>query len=129
MTPSGSPLQTYTTTEAAGSWSVQGDTLPDGTYTVRAEQADADGNLGVSAPHTFTIGTIYSDEILSDSPAAFWRLGEASGTVADDEASTNNGTYQNGVTLGQTGALSAMRTRPPPSTASTTSSACPTPPP
>jgi hypothetical protein len=107
LVPSGSPLQTYTTTEAAGSWSVQGDTLPDGTYTVRAEQADADGNLGVSAPHTFTIGTSYSDEILSDSPAAFWRLGEASGTVADDEASTNNGTYQNGVTLGQSGALAA----------------------
>jgi hypothetical protein len=107
LVPSGSPLQTYTTSEAAGSWSVQGDTLPDGTYTVRAEQADAVGNLGVSAPHTFTIGTSYSDEILADSPAAYWRLGEASGTVADDEASTNNGTYQNGVTLGLTGALLA----------------------
>ena len=110
LTPSGAPLQTYTTTEAAGSWSVQGDTLPDGTYTVRAEQADAAGNLGVSAPHTFTIGTSYRDDVLSDSPAAYWRLGEsARGRWRPTRSGTNNGTYQNGVTLGQTGALAGRR--------------------
>ena len=79
LTPSGQPLQTYTTSEAGGSWSVQGDTLPDGAYTIRAEQDDAAGNLGLSTPHTFTVGTSYRDDVLSDNPAGYWRLGEASG--------------------------------------------------
>ncbi|HET6694917.1 MAG TPA: LamG domain-containing protein, partial [Gaiellaceae bacterium] len=49
----------------------------------------------------------YREDVLSDGPSGYWRLGEGSGTLADDEASTNNGTYQNGPTLGQTGALLA----------------------
>ena len=47
---------------------------------------------------------------MCDRPGGYWRLGEASGTVADDEASTNNGAYQNGVTLGQTGAVADANT-------------------
>ena len=95
LTPSGQPLQTYTTSEAGGSWSVQGDTLPDGVYTVRAEQDDAAGNLGLSTPHTFTVGTSYRDDVLSDNPAGYWRLGESSGTVAASElGATTNGSLR-----------------------------------
>jgi hypothetical protein len=112
LTPSGEPLQTYTTAEAGGSWSVQGDTLPDGVYTVRAEQDDAAGNLGLSVPHTFTVGTSYRDDVLSDNPAGYWRLGESSGTVAASEVgATTNGTYANGVTLNQPGALTGDSNR------------------
>ncbi|HET9437495.1 MAG TPA: hypothetical protein VFO64_04785, partial [Gaiellaceae bacterium] len=49
----------------------------------------------------------YRGEVLADGPAGYWRLGEASGTAAADETGTNEGTYQNGVTLGQAGVLLA----------------------
>ena len=49
----------------------------------------------------------YREDVLSDSPSGYWRLGEASETVAADEAGSNAGSYQNGVTLGLTGALLA----------------------
>jgi Concanavalin A-like lectin/glucanases superfamily len=45
--------------------------------------------------------------VLSDSPRAYWRLGETSGTVADDEVGSANGQYRNGVVLGALGALAA----------------------
>lgn len=48
----------------------------------------------------------YSSEVLSDSPAMYLRLGESSGTNANDETANNNdGTYQNTPTLGATGPL------------------------
>jgi hypothetical protein len=49
----------------------------------------------------------YADVVLADSPMLYWRLGESSGTLAED-ASPNNrdGTYAgSGVTYSQTGAL------------------------
>lgn len=42
---------------------------------------------------------------MSDSPLAYWRLGETSGTVAADETGNATGQYRNGVTLGTLGAL------------------------
>jgi hypothetical protein len=45
------------------------------------------------------------DEVLSDGPRAYWRLGETSGAVAADHHGLFPGIYQNGVTLGVTGAL------------------------
>ena len=48
----------------------------------------------------------YRDVIVADSPSAFWRFGEASGTTAaDDTANANLGTYVNGGLLGAGGAL------------------------
>ena len=107
VSPAGEPIQTLTTLAVAASWSVGGDSLPEGTYTARAEQSDSGGNLGLTSPHVFTIGTSYRDDILADAPAAYWRLGELSGTTARDEKGTNNGTYQNGVTFGRPGVLTA----------------------
>ena len=46
----------------------------------------------------------YAQEVLADSPVAYWRLGEASGTTAVDEMGSNDGTY-NGGTLGVAGLL------------------------
>lgn len=43
---------------------------------------------------------------MADSPVAYWRLGEASGTTAADEVGIRPGTYEGGFTLGQTGAIS-----------------------
>ncbi len=48
----------------------------------------------------------YRAAALATNPIAYWRLGEASGTVADDEVGTNNGTYVNAPTLGVAGLLS-----------------------
>lgn len=47
----------------------------------------------------------YRSLVLSLEPVAYWRLGEASGTVAVDEMGTADGVYETGVTLGQGGAL------------------------
>jgi Concanavalin A-like lectin/glucanases superfamily len=45
--------------------------------------------------------TTYSQVVLSDGPAAYWRLDETVGTTAADATGTNNGTYTNGPTLNQ----------------------------
>src|SRR5439155_7228763 len=56
--PTGTPAQTLTSAVTAGAWSaVPSPALPEGTYTAQATQSDAAGNLGVSAPHTFTVDT------------------------------------------------------------------------
>jgi hypothetical protein len=47
----------------------------------------------------------YHEQVLAASPAAYWRLGETSGTSAADETGANPGTYNN-VLLGAPGALS-----------------------
>jgi len=49
--------------------------------------------------------TDYRSTILADSPVAYWRLGEASGTTASDEIGSSDGSYGGDVTLGETGAL------------------------
>jgi hypothetical protein len=47
----------------------------------------------------------YSSTILADGAVAYWRLGESSGTNANDEVGTNDGTYTGTFTLGATGAI------------------------
>ena len=48
----------------------------------------------------------YHEQVLAASPAAYWRLGETSGTSAADERGANPGTYNN-VLLGEPSALSS----------------------
>lgn len=49
----------------------------------------------------------YATEVLADSPVGYWRLGEPSGTTAEDSSGNNrDGTYSGGFTLGVTGAVS-----------------------
>ncbi len=45
----------------------------------------------------------YDAVVLSDTPVAYWRLGESAGTSALDSAGSVVGTYANGVTLGVPG--------------------------
>jgi hypothetical protein len=47
----------------------------------------------------------YSDAVIADNPVSYWRLDESSGTTAADSKGSNAGTYTNGPTLGQAGAL------------------------
>lgn len=50
--------------------------------------------------------SVYSDAVLADSPLLYWRLGEASGTTADDATANNrDGTYVGSPTLAASGAL------------------------
>ena len=62
-----------------------------------------------SVTATFTlnaVATTYSAEVLADTPAGYWRFGEASGTtLTDSSGNANHGTYVGGVTLGAAGAL------------------------
>jgi hypothetical protein len=48
----------------------------------------------------------YRSTILADSPVAYYRLGESSGTTASDETGNYDATYANSPTLGETGAIS-----------------------
>jgi hypothetical protein len=53
----------------------------------------------------------YRDTVLGDSPAAYWRFNESSGTSAADETGNGNtGSYENGVTLQATGAVDSGAT-------------------
>jgi Bacterial Ig-like domain len=54
----GAPAQALTVPRnpASGAWSTRPATLADGAWTARAEQTDAAGNTGVSAPVTFSVG-------------------------------------------------------------------------
>ena len=85
------------------------------TYTVRLQVTDNLGAQDVSDPVTITAqspggGTGYSASVLADAPAAYWRLGEASGTSAADASGNGRaGSYLNTPTLGRPGALSGRR--------------------
>lgn len=48
----------------------------------------------------------YRAHVLADNPVSYWRLGESSGTLADDAVGANDGTYVNTPTLGVAGLLS-----------------------
>jgi acid phosphatase type 7 len=110
----GTPVQTLQAQATGGSWSATATAaLADGTYTARAAQADAAGNTGLSTATTFgVVGTgqpppaAYRSAVMSDSPRAYWRLGETSGLVAADQTSSGiAGSYMNGVALGRPGAV------------------------
>jgi hypothetical protein len=55
-------------------------------------------------PPTYPAGS-YPALVVADGAVAFWRLGETSGTTANDSIGTAHGTISGGVTLGQAGAL------------------------
>lgn len=106
----GTPVLTQSTARSGGSWSLEASpALAVGTYTARAD--DGAGNVGLSAANTFEVtattpGSSYPDEVMADSPRAYWRLGETSGTTAASVTGTDTATYLNGPTLGQSGAIS-----------------------
>lgn len=65
---------------------------------------DADGATGSDAPAD--TGVTYRATVLGDSPLAYWRVGESSGTVAHDEIASNpSAQYVQGFVLGKPGAI------------------------
>jgi RHS repeat-associated protein len=63
--------------------------------------------LQLARPLRAHAASSYSSIVLGDGPAAYWRLGETSGTTMTDSGpNANNGTYTGGYTLGQPGSLS-----------------------
>jgi hypothetical protein len=69
-TTAGLPAQTAAATvDSAGNWTLDvAPTLADGTYTVRAEQVDDAGNLGVSRAHTFDVDSTAPDTNITAGP-------------------------------------------------------------
>jgi hypothetical protein len=65
---------------------------------------DSGSNNCHGAPPASTLP--YHEQVLAASPAAYWRLGETSGTTAADETGANPGTYNN-VLLNQPSALTS----------------------
>lgn len=53
-----------------------------------------------------SFGDAYRASVMADSPVAYWRLGESSGTTAEDEMETYDGTYVGSPTLGASGPIS-----------------------
>ncbi len=82
-----------------------------GTFDVTLTVNDNKGTTGtVTRPVTVTAPPVpadaYGSAVVADGPALFWRFDEASGSTAVDAGgAAGDGTYFNGYTLGQTGAL------------------------
>ena len=80
---------------------------PDTTYFITATASDEDGTWTAEGS-----GGVYSEMILADEPAAYWRMNETSGTTAVNLGTSGNsadGTYIGDVTLGAPGAITDHR--------------------
>ena len=62
------PLHTFGVTRVGSTWAGASAPLSEGVYTARAEQVDAAGNTGLSAPITFTIDTGGPGAAIIDKP-------------------------------------------------------------
>ncbi|MGH2356778.1 MAG: LamG-like jellyroll fold domain-containing protein, partial [Candidatus Limnocylindria bacterium] len=68
--------------------------------------AGVDGRLAFVWDQLASTATTYVSRVLANSPAAYWRLGESSGTSAADASPGGiTGTYNGSLTLGATGAV------------------------
>ncbi|MEV1329485.1 LamG domain-containing protein [Micromonospora costi] len=71
-----------------------------------APGGSAPGHTPTSQQPVVTGQFSYAAEVLADKPVGYWRLGERSGTSAEDASgSGNRGAYTDAVTLGRPGAL------------------------
>jgi concanavalin A-like lectin/glucanase superfamily protein/fibronectin type III domain protein/lysyl oxidase len=78
----------------------------EGVRTIYAQFKDETGKWGQTESDTIEYApqaggpSAYSDAVLADDPAGYWRLGEPSGTTANDSAGDNNGVVAGGAQLG-----------------------------
>nr|WP_267887314.1 LamG-like jellyroll fold domain-containing protein [Streptomyces sp. WM6372] len=86
---------------------IAGQAVYDGDTGRATKVTDANGGTWqVSAPRYAAGSQAYADAVRTTGPVDYWRLGEGSGAVAADEISTGgNGSYRDGVTLGDVGAF------------------------
>jgi hypothetical protein len=107
-----STLQAFADTHTAGLHDPRTTTIdeawtPGETHTYKFQVTLQDTNLAQNKDATQTITfearntTLYSQLILSDQPASYWKLDETAGTTAADTAGSATGTYTNGPTLNQ----------------------------
>jgi RHS repeat-associated protein len=78
------------------------------TFTVVAANSSGPGAASAASNAVTVTGNSYpyAGTVLADSPGAYWRFGEASGTTATDLTGNGlNGSYAGGVTLGQPSGL------------------------
>jgi RHS repeat-associated protein len=105
-------------TTAPYSYSWNSASVSRGNHTLTAIATDDAGNQTTSAGLTVnvansaapttaisSVSASYRDIVMADNPRSYWRLGDSSGTAAYDQKGVANGTYQGGITLGVTGAL------------------------
>ena len=113
VTPQGSSATPYAydpdgQTTAKGSDTVGSDTRgrPHGWYVLgRAGRISVDPT-GFRRQRVAGGGVAYNTAVTADSPSAYWRLGETTGTTAANQVSGSPaGTYAGGLALGGTGAL------------------------
>lgn len=103
-TGSGSTPQSISWNLADASY---GGTSADGTKTVYVEFKDGSGKWSNAETDTIELdrtggSSAYSNAVLGDAAAAYWRLGDSSGSKAvDATGGGNNGSYRNGAQLGQ----------------------------
>src|SRR5262249_56626181 len=70
-------------------------------FTYKVNDGTSDSNVASVSITVNAAATSYDQAVLADSPAAYWRLGESSGSsVADSSGDANGGSYSGGVTLG-----------------------------
>jgi hypothetical protein len=82
----GAPVQTLSVARSGGSWATDASpSLPDGTYTARAEQTDAAGNTGASVARTFRVDTTAPDTSIASGPAGSTSSTSASFTFSSSE--------------------------------------------
>lgn len=79
----------------------------DDTYNFDVTVTDDRGGTATSSQSITVAAAGYSAEVIADAPELYWRLGDTSGTTAEDETSNNrDGNYNGGYTLNVTGAIS-----------------------
>lgn len=99
----------------AGAWTACGSlsdhtfTIPAGDHTISVRVTGPGGSDTETAAYSRTSSAGYRDVVLRDTPASYWRLGEAAGqtTVINQVPSGPNLTYQNGPLLGRPGLISS----------------------
>src|SRR5258706_1167949 len=89
-----------------------GDTIyvDTGAYALGSNLVLPSADSGVSivgATTNASTSAVYTTQIMSDGPLAYYRFGDAGGTAADASGSGLNGTFTGGVTKGTTGVLPA----------------------
>jgi hypothetical protein len=81
---------------------------PTGSITVTcAHGRDNAGNEAPAVSATYAVHVTFAGEIAADDPGWWWHLGEGAGSAMTAAAGGRGGGYQNGVVLGQPGAIAS----------------------
>jgi hypothetical protein len=107
----------YTTTVNSNFWILPAMTFtdtgltPGSTYTYRIRVTDPFGNVvngnNVSIVADGVAASTYAQDVLHDSPADYWRLGEGGGPTVYDWTAFQNAATSGGVTFGAPGAVNS----------------------